>query len=169
MHGGATVYDAQKTGKAMHTPSYYHPQSMWGGDNENCKQCLKLAIKELTQLICYYSVQMIMLMMEGKESLWQAKTVHIIPIMTTIRQVWQEEQVIHSRESVIAESYCEACSDQHISEVLVKLNLLPIGKVSAIFSTNSTFISSKTIVPILIFIMSSDSFCILSAISFLQS
>ena len=110
---------------------------------------------------------MIMLMMEGKESLWQAKTVHIIPIMTTIRQVWQEEQVIHSRENAIAESYCPACGDEHFSKVLVKLNLLLIGKVSAIFSTNSTFISSKTLVPKLIFIMSSDSFCVSSAIFFL--
>ena len=36
MHGGATVYDAQKTTMGRQTPSYY-PQSMWGGDNDNCK------------------------------------------------------------------------------------------------------------------------------------
>ena len=37
MHGGATVYDAQKTTMARNTPSYY-PQSMWGGDNDNFDQ-----------------------------------------------------------------------------------------------------------------------------------
>ena len=36
MHGGATVYDGGKTGFGKNTPSYY-PQSMWGGDNDNCK------------------------------------------------------------------------------------------------------------------------------------
>ena len=36
MHGGATVYDGGKTGFGKNTPSYY-PQSMWGGDHENCK------------------------------------------------------------------------------------------------------------------------------------
>ena len=34
MHGGATVYDGNKTTMARNTPSYY-PQSMWGGDQDN--------------------------------------------------------------------------------------------------------------------------------------
>jgi len=34
MHGGATVYDAQKTTMGRATPSY-GPQSQWGGQDDN--------------------------------------------------------------------------------------------------------------------------------------